>query len=105
MDSHMHSPVRPSRREFLKLASLSSGAVFFPHILRGQAPKKLQFGGIGVEGKGKMDIANTAAGAEIVALCDVDRTRLERANCCTPRLVCLKTSGRCFKPWATSSMA
>jgi len=80
----MRSPVSPSRRDFLKLASLSSGALFFPHILRGQAPKKLQFGGIGVEGKGKMDIANTAAGAEIVALCDVDRTRLERAKLLYP---------------------
>jgi len=75
---------RTSRRSFLKAASLSASSLVFPHILRGQGPKKLQFGGIGVEGKGKADLLNTSAGAEIVALCDVDRTRLERAKLLYP---------------------
>ena len=78
------TPSRTSRRSFLKAASLSASSLVFPHILRGQAPKKLQFGGIGVEGKGKADLLNTSAGAEIVALCDVDRTRLERAKLLYP---------------------
>lgn len=47
-------------------------------------PKKIQFAGIGVEGKGKMDVAKAAEGAEIVALCDVDRARLERAKLIYP---------------------
>ncbi len=80
----MKHPLISSRRDFLKAVSLSSAPLLFPHILRGQGPKKLQFGAIGVEGKGKMDIANTAAGAEIVALCDVDRVRLERAKLLYP---------------------
>ncbi len=70
----------PSRRTFLKTAALSSAALYFPHVVRGQGPKKLQFAGIGVGGKGKADIANAAAGAEIVALCDVDRSRLDAAR-------------------------
>lgn len=71
------------RRSFLKSITVSSGALFFPYV-RSQAAKKLQFGGIGVGGKGASDIANTAAGAEIVALCDVDRQRLEKSKTLYP---------------------
>ncbi len=76
----MNPPSTSSRRSFLKTVSVSAVPLWFPHILRGQGVKRLQFGAIGVEGKGKADILNTSAGAEIVALCDVDRTRLERAK-------------------------
>jgi len=76
--------VDSSRRDFLKATALPTAPLFFQHILRGQGPKKLQFGAIGVEGKGKIDIVNTAAGAEIVALCDVERVRLERAKALYP---------------------
>jgi predicted dehydrogenase len=72
------------RRDFLKVSAFASGSLFFPGLLLGQGPKKLQFGGIGVEGKGKMDVAKAAEGAEIVALCDVDRTRLQRAKTVYP---------------------
>ncbi|MCX8510294.1 MAG: Gfo/Idh/MocA family oxidoreductase [Chthoniobacteraceae bacterium] len=73
-----------SRRRFIQASSLSLGALFFPHILRGQAPKKLQLAGIGVGGKGKVDILNASMGAEIAALCDVDRSRLEAAKALYP---------------------
>jgi len=73
-----------SRRRFLQASSLSLGALFFPHILRGQAPKKLQLAGIGVGGKGKGDILNASMGAESAALCDVDRSRLEAAKALYP---------------------
>lgn len=83
-----HPPMRwkhnPDRRDFLKVSAFASGTLFFPNLILGQSSKKLQFGGIGVEGKGKMDIAKTAEGAEIVALCDVDRTRLQRARAVYP---------------------
>ncbi|NBV34793.1 MAG: gfo/Idh/MocA family oxidoreductase, partial [Proteobacteria bacterium] len=73
-----------SRRRFLQTSSLSLSALFFPHVLRGQAPKKLQLAGIGVGGKGKGDILNASMGAEIAALCDVDRSRLEAAKALYP---------------------
>ncbi len=74
----------PTRRDFLKSSAFTAGAVFFPNLLLGQAPKKLQFAGIGVEGKGKADIARAAEGSEIIALCDVDRSRLQKAKALYP---------------------
>ena len=74
----------PTRRDVLKTSAFASGTLFFPNLILGQAPKKVQFAGIGVEGKGKMDVAKAAEGAEIVALCDVDRTKLERAKLLYP---------------------
>ena len=75
---------RTSRRAFLQSSLLSIGCLQMPNLLLGQTPKKLQFGGIGVEGKGKTDIARAGEGSEIVALCDVDRARLERAKALYP---------------------
>lgn len=70
-----------SRRDFLHNAAAVSGSVFLPNILIGQegGGKKLNFAGIGAGGKGESDIAISAKGANIVAICDIDRDRLAKA--------------------------
>jgi predicted dehydrogenase len=77
------SLIQPSRRGFLKMSGLAAAAgIFAPNILRADdsVTRQLNFGGIGVGGKGGSDISNTAAEARIVALCDVDRDRLKKAK-------------------------
>ena len=75
---------RTTRRGFLKFSAAAAAAgIFAPNILRSAedgGQKKLNFAGIGVGGKGESDIANIAKEANIVALCDVDRTRLAAAG-------------------------
>jgi hypothetical protein len=66
--------IRWNRRNFLKTATLASGAVVFgvPTLLRGQnLNSKLNIAAIGVGGKGSSDI-NCCSSENIVALCDVD---------------------------------
>lgn len=66
-----------SRREFLKASALAAGAITFgvPALVRGQnLNSKLSIAGIGINGKGRSDI-DACAGENIVALCDVDKTR------------------------------
>ena len=76
-----HLPVTQihwNRRNFLKTATLASGAVVFgvPTLLRGQnLNSKLNIAAIGAGGKGTSDI-DCCASENIVALCDVDA-----ANC------------------------
>ena len=82
-----------SRRQFLGTsAALAAGAV-----TGCQAPatrpraklksrEKVRLAGIGAGGKGAVDIAGcAAAGAEIVALCDIDGPRLQAAKARYPR--------------------
>src|SRR4051812_6389219 len=71
-----------SRRGFLRGTALTAGGIFLPNLLLSQdgGPKKLNFAGIGVGGKGESDIGTAAKGANIVALCDVDRERLKKAQ-------------------------
>ena len=73
---------KPSRRSFLKTAAIVGSAVgstgFF--IAEGNAQdsdKKLNVACIGVGGKGGGDSNNAAAFGNIVAICDVDRGRLD----------------------------
>jgi predicted dehydrogenase len=76
----MHLP--SSRRHFLKFSAAAAAAgIFAPNILRAEeVAKKLNFAGIGVGGKGASDIANAAKEANIVAICDVDRNTLKKAQ-------------------------
>jgi len=74
---------QPSRREFLRTAAITSVGYW---VFAGLTPKvsaspneRLAFAGIGVGGKGHSDIANAARFADIVAVCDVDKRRLEDA--------------------------
>jgi hypothetical protein len=74
------NPIRWNRRNFLKTATLASGAVVFgvPTLLRGQnLNSKLNIACIGVMGKGESD-TNNCSSENIVALCDVDSKRSEK---------------------------
>lgn len=69
-----HSHIRWNRRNFLKTATLATGAVVFgvPTLLRGKnLNSKLNIATIGAAGKGASDTDN-CSGENIVALCDVD---------------------------------
>jgi hypothetical protein len=69
-----HQTVRWNRRNFLKTATLASGAVIFgvPTLLRAQnLNSKLNIAVIGAGGKGASD-ADCCSSENIVALCDVD---------------------------------
>jgi predicted dehydrogenase len=79
------------RRQFLSVAGVAAGGVALTGCQTpGSAPKKtvklkakekVRIAGIGAGGKGAVDIAGCAkAGAEIAALCDIDRRRLEAAG-------------------------
>lgn len=72
-----NSALRWNRRDFLKTASLATGAAVFgvPTLVRAQnLNSKLNIASIGVMGKGQSD-TNHCAGENIVALCDVDAAR------------------------------
>jgi predicted dehydrogenase len=71
-----------SRRQFLQRSAATAGSIFVPNLLLGQqgGSKKINVAGIGVGGKGASDIGISAEGANIVALCDVDRKTLEAAK-------------------------
>ncbi len=73
----------PNRRAFLRGTAATAGGIFFPHLLIGQegGVKKLNVAGIGgAGGKGASDIGIAAEGANVVAICDIDRKRLDDAK-------------------------
>ena len=78
----MKKKVAPSRRSFLKTASLAATAITIVprHVLgQGQTPpsQKLNIAAIGVGGMGSGDVESCAkAGENIVALCDPDKNYL-----------------------------
>ena len=74
---------KTSRRKFLQVVA-TTGVGYW--ALAGQTPKvsaspneRVAFAGIGVSGKGGSDITNAAMFTDIVAVCDVDKRRLENA--------------------------
>ena len=74
---------RLSRRTFLKRSSLALTApLILPRLSLGQSPNgKLQLAAIGVAGQGDSDLAAifSSGKVDVVALCDVDETRLNEA--------------------------
>ena len=73
----------PNRRTFLRNSAATAGSIFLPNLLIGQegGVKKLNVAGIGgAGGKGESDIGIAAKGANVVAICDVDRDRLKKAQ-------------------------
>jgi predicted dehydrogenase len=72
---------RTSRRSFVKGIGAITATGMFPNLLLSQgALKKLGIAGIGVMGKGESDVSASAENNEIVAICDVDATRLAKSQ-------------------------
>jgi predicted dehydrogenase len=78
MNAHRH---HLTRRRFLARAGLAAGGLLTaPAFLRALgANEKLTIAAIGVGGQGAGNLANVAAGNDIVALCDVNADNLGRA--------------------------
>ena len=78
--------MKTSRRQFLASAAASAGAFGFPMIFSGCAAKyraneTVQVAAIGAAGRAVSNINGlAAAGARIVALCDVDTRRVGTAR-------------------------
>jgi predicted dehydrogenase len=77
------NPLQPvTRRSFLrKTAAAATGSIFVPNILISQegGGKKVNVAGIGAGGKGEVDLAYSAMGANIVAITEVDHDRMKAA--------------------------
>lgn len=72
---------RQERRDFLKIAGLSAGTTLIsasPSFGRSSF-EKVNIAAVGVGGKGASDIAETSAGHNVVAICDVDENTLGAA--------------------------
>src|SRR5690606_27473462 len=71
------------------LQSATAAALIGPVVGRAQAQNsasgKVNIGCIGVGGKGWSDMHETAAGHNIVAICDIDEERLEKAAGAFPK--------------------
>jgi len=74
---------KPTRRSFLKTAAVVGGAISSTGYFvaesnaQGSSSKRLNVACIGVGGKGGGDANNAAKFGNIVAICDVDRSRLD----------------------------
>lgn len=72
---------RPSRRSFLKGISAITAASMFPNLLLAQgAGKKIALASIGLGGKGDSDASAASKNNEMVAICDVDKNTLAKAQ-------------------------
>ena len=83
------APAISTRRDFLNRSLLATAiaAASAPPLLRGQnLNSRVAIAGIGVGGKGASDLKGIAeAGADIVALCDVDEGTLNKAAALYPK--------------------
>ena len=70
-----------NRRSFLKRLGMGSlAAAAAPAIIRARSShSRLRLAGVGVGGKGWTDLGESALGHDVVAICDIDERRLERA--------------------------
>lgn len=77
--------VRKTRRVFIKssLASSLAAPLFIPRSVFG-ANDRLNIAAVGVDGKGRGDIASTSVGQNVVAICDVDERALAKAETTYP---------------------
>lgn len=74
---------RENRRNFLKLSAAAGVGFWASSGLQAQESnspnEKINFACIGVGGKGSSDSADAARAGNIVAICDIDKERLEKA--------------------------
>jgi predicted dehydrogenase len=76
----IHIP-RSSRRRFLKGIGAITATSMFPNLLLSQgASKKIALAAIGIGGKGESDASAASKNNEMVAICDVDKSRLAKAQ-------------------------
>ena len=82
MNTNSQSTVRASRREFVKAATVGAFAFHIVPQSAFGANERVNVACIGIGGKGRSDVEGVAAaGANIVALCDVDdNRRVKRAK-------------------------
>src|SRR3954468_6324937 len=75
---------RVGRRHFIYTTLLAAGALTTPAILakpKYKSPnEKLNIGGIGVTGKGQVDLGGVAETENIVVLCDIDDEKIAAAK-------------------------
>ncbi len=72
----------PTRRHFLKATSAAAAPLCIPNLLGGASPNgKLAHAAVGCDGQGWSDLENLAShpDLQVVALCDVDTARMNRA--------------------------
>src|SRR5262245_920010 len=72
------------RRDFLKTTALAGVGYWVAGTARGDEKSRspneqVNFGCIGIDGKGRSDTADAARHGNVVAICDVDEQRLEKA--------------------------
>jgi predicted dehydrogenase len=95
-------PSNTTRRRFLKASAAAGCLTFFPGVVTAQEKRpgpneRLAVGQIGVAGQGDYDLRQLAtAGAEIVALCDVDEKRAGAARERFPRARFVKDFRKLF---------
>ncbi len=76
-----------SRRCFIKASAAAAATLAAPAVVRGRnLNSKLQFAGIGADGKGWSDIKEMASHAQVksVAFCDVDLSRTDKVRALAP---------------------
>jgi predicted dehydrogenase len=81
------SPLRTSRRTFLKQSALAGAMVTFPAVLRSANPNShIAVAAIGCDGQGYSDLHNVSSHpkAKFVGFCDVDLNRFARADAAVP---------------------
>jgi predicted dehydrogenase len=74
---------RVTRRTFVRSIAYAGAVMpaWTPRLLRADSPNgKVNIAGVGVQGKGAGDIAETSKGHNVVALCDVDEIHLAIAK-------------------------
>lgn len=75
---------RQNRRDFLKVSAATGVGVWVSGIAAADDSKspneKIRFGCIGIGGKGESDTADAAKHGDVVAICDVDTKRLDKAG-------------------------
>jgi predicted dehydrogenase len=94
---------KSTRRDFLKNSALLSTAwwVADTHVFAGSKNplEKLNFGCIGVDGKGSSDTSDAAYSGNIVALCDIDDRHLEKKKKQLKRLEKINDSVKLFNDY------
>jgi predicted dehydrogenase len=76
-------PRKSNRRQFLQTSAAASAGLMIAGSLKADESKssneRIRFACIGVEGKGSSDSSDAGRNGDVVAICDVDEQRLDKA--------------------------